>query len=196
MYDINKYIKQLEQLKVQEETKDNSGAVNGVLVNDDSAKFDPSSLISDKLNVPIGPSKKKLILSEIFEAGGGPEERLDGSFTYPYGLQDGKDPLRQALGKYWTPTQSGDDAYFLNPFIGDKTVSSFEAGAASIPVTIHFAAPELIEGEVWPEYEQKMYITPNLEWIYENFVKKYFSDQSEFIKEEIKKMMLDGTLTN
>jgi hypothetical protein len=195
MFDPKKFVK-VAELEGAIDALKKPAVVNGIVALDESAKFDPNSIQNNELNVPIGPSEKKLILGEIFEANGGPKERLDGSFTFPYGLQEGKDPLRQALGKYWTPTESGEGAYFLNPFIGDETVAGFEGGAASIPVTIHFSAPELIEGEIWPEYEQELYITPNLQWIYENFAKKYFSDEADVVEEQIKKMLMDGNLSD
>ncbi|HAI40832.1 MAG TPA: hypothetical protein DCM40_23385, partial [Maribacter sp.] len=62
------------------------------------------------------------------------------------------------------------------------------------PIKVDLDEPKLIEGEIWPEYEQTIIITPNLQWIYENFAIPFFDKQVEEHKDDIMQMLDNGTL--
>lgn len=159
-----------------------------------TSNVDPSAIKNFKLNAEQGSNNKKLIIGNIFEPQGALKDREDGTFTYPFGETDGKDPLRQVMGKYWTYSDDGKHVIFLNPFLGDQSSTTTTAGSHQMPIKVHFDKPNLVEGEIWPEYEQTMIITPNLQWIYENFAMPFFDKQVEQHKDDILQMLENGTI--
>jgi hypothetical protein len=148
-------------------------------------KFEPSTIVQTKLNIPAAPSSNKLIHDTIFEPEGTEENRQDDAFNYPYGLTEGRDPLRQVSGKYFTYKKSGD-VVFLNPYLGEVHPS------VNSPVKIYFGPPKLIEGEIWPEYEQELIITPDINWLYKNFVEKYMTQKVGELEGQIKQIIEQG----
>ena len=165
--------------KLANEVTNDKGAILGQasVGSEELGKFDPSTVPILKVSPLSGANKKKLIISQIFSAEGTAKNRKDGSYKFPGNLGNGSpeaDPLRDAIGKYWTYSDDGKEIIFLNPFVNNNDIIGGPVGASEVPVTIHISKPILLEGEIWPEYSQEMIITPNLDWLFKYMAKPVF----------------------
>ncbi len=131
--------------------------------------------IADAINYsPAGVANtKKYIIGSSFSANGSAEARESFDYGSKYGTVGGDIPdrFRDINAKYWTFTDDQKDVVFLNPYVSAEYKENPKTAKANIPTKIYYKQPNLIEGEVWAEYEQKIYVTPDLDWIYENFGK-------------------------
>ncbi len=163
----------------------------------DDYKVDPSTIPSAEVSdtapgFPPSPSKKKLIITEVFSAEGTAKNRQDGTYGFPGNLGDGSpsaDQLRDAMGKYWTYSDNGKDIIFLNPSVNKDPVNT---GNANLPLTIHFSKPTLKDDGIWPEYIQDVVLTPDLNWVYENIAIPYFDKAATEVEGAIKVLLEEG----
>lgn len=142
--------------------------------------------ITEAVNyTPAGVANtKKYIIGFSFSPNGSAEARESYDYGSKYSSPGGgiPDPFRDINAKYWTFTDDQNDVVFLNPYVSAEYKESPKTAKANIPTKIFYKEPNLIEGKVWAEYEQKIYVTPDLDWIYENFGKTILQKTTEEVK--------------
>ena len=142
----------------------------------------PSSPTYDASGVA---NAKKYIIGSSFSTDGTVENRSNGDYGTFYGSVGGgiPDSFRDATGKYWTYTNNQQNVFFLNPHEAGNYSQDSNLQKSYIPAKIYYKKPELIEGKVWAEYEQKLYVTPDKEWIYRAFGEGFFQKTTSNIKQ-------------
>ena len=142
--------------------------------------------VIDAMNyTPAGVANtKKNIIGSSFSANGSAEARESFDYGSKYGSVGGDIPdrFRDINAKYWTFTDDQKDVVFLNPYVSAEYKENPKTAKANIPTKIYYKQPNLIEGEVWSEYEQKIYVTPDLDWIYEKFGKTFLQNHMKSLQ--------------
>ena len=141
----------------------------------------PDSLVYSAFGVA---NTKKYIINTSFSSDGTAENRSNEVYGTFYGSVGGgiPDSLRDATGKYWTFADNQEDVIFLNPYEAGNYSEDSKVASSYIPAKIYYKKPELVEGRVWAEYEQKIYITPDKDWIYRAFGESFFQKTTASIK--------------
>ena len=138
----------------------------------------------------------KYIIGTSFSPNGTAENRANytyGSFIDSTG-GDIPDTFRDACGKYWTFTDDNSNVVFLNDSIGPKLPSKMpnsDPERAKIPFNVYCEEPVLIDQKAWAEYDQVLYITPDINWLWKTFAQGAFNQSLEDIKQELSIMTLD-----
>ena len=127
---------------------------------------------------------KKYIIGSSFSPNGSAEARESYDYGSKYGSVGGDIPdrFRDINAKYWTFTDDQNDVVFLNPHISAEYKEDPKTAKANIPTKIFYKEPNLIEGKAWAEYEQKIYVTPDLDWIYKNFGKTILQKTTDEVR--------------
>ena len=133
------------------------------------------------LQVGVSNTRKHISITS-FSANGTVENRQNGSYGTFYGSVGGgvPDAFRDAQGKYWTYNTNGTNVTFLNPFVGNEYSDSSTVSKAYIPARVFYEQPTLVnpESTAWVEYEQRIYVTPDKNWLYKAFGERLFSRNS------------------
>jgi len=144
-------------------------------------------IVSQAVNyIPAGVANaKKYVIGFSFSPNGSAEARESFDYGSKYGSVGGDipDKFRDINAKYWTFTDDQKDVTFLNPYVSAEYKEDPKTAKANIPTKIYYKQPNLVEGKVWAEYEQKIYVTPDLDWIYENFGKTILQKTTEEISQ-------------
>lgn len=141
---------------------------------------------------PVGQGKL-IIVDDVYSQNGTALERSTGH--YVLGQGGAQDIFRDFIGKIWTKTlgASGDPQKltFLNPKMGADSGDV----STNMPCDIYVDAAMLVGDSGLPEYRQKLFIDPDIEWLYDNIVPELFPDNdfNQQVKDVVLQALSDPT---